>query len=141
MAEPFKTDPDTAPSAVEPKSGPLIFVVDDLPDLSELMEIVLTSAGYQARAFSDPMAVLSVLNSDDPKPRLLVTDYRMPQLNGMELIQRCKAIVPNLKVISASATLFENEMAAYKERPDRVLPKPYSIAELLSAVNELLELE
>jgi len=141
MPEPIKNDSNTAPSAGEAKPGPLIFVVDDMPDLSELMEIVLNSAGYQARAFTDPLAVLSVLRSDSPKPRLLVTDYRMPQLNGMELIQRCKAILPDLKVISASATLFDDEMAAYKEKPDRVLPKPYSIAELLSAVNELLELE
>ncbi len=141
MPEPIKKDPDSAPSAGEHKPGLLIFVVDDLPDLSELMEIVLNSAGYEARSFSDPLTVLSVLSSDAPKPRLLVTDFRMPQLNGMELIQRCKAILPDLKVISASATLFENEMAAYKEKPDRVLPKPYSIAELLSAVNELLGIE
>ena len=138
MPEPAMNDPEATHAANESKPTPVIFVVDDSPDSDELVEFILNSAGYQARVFSDPLTALSALSSADPKPSLLVTDFRMPRINGMELIQRCKAIQPELKVISASATLGEEEMARYRDKPDRLLPKPYSTTQLLQVVKSLL---
>jgi len=125
----------------ESQSAPIIFVVDDWPALLELTGTLLTSAGYHTRVFSDPLAVLSTLNSGDPKPRILITDFHMPHLNGMELLQLCKAIQPDLKVISTSGSVVQNELSAYPEKPDKLLSKPYSGAELLRVVEALLEEE
>ena len=123
----------------ESKPAPIIFVVDDWPALLELTGTLLDSAGYQTRVFSDPLAVLATLNSAAPKPQLLITDFHMPHLNGMELIQRCKAIQADLKVISTSGSTVQNELAAYREKPDKLISKPYSGAELLRAVEALLD--
>ncbi len=134
-------NPITPQPANETKPAPIIFVVDDWLALLELTGTLLTSAGYQTRVFSNPLAVLSTLNSTDPKPRLLITDFNMPHLNGMELIQRCKAMVPDLKVISTSGSSVEDNLAGYQDKPDKLLSKPYSGAELLRLVETLLEEE
>jgi DNA-binding NarL/FixJ family response regulator len=62
----------------------------------------------------------------------------MPGIDGLELIQRCKAIHPALKVISASADLPEDLLAGCPFKPDCLLPKPYSPAALVETVRALL---
>jgi CheY-like chemotaxis protein len=119
-------------------NAPRIYVVDDSPDVGEMLEVFLSRAGYLTRVFSEPLKALDALQAADPKPELLVTDFRMPGLNGLELIQRCKAIHPALKVISASAYLPEDVLASYPFKPDRILPKPYSSAALIETVRSLL---
>jgi DNA-binding NtrC family response regulator len=131
----------TAQPTNESKLLPIIFVVDDWPAMLELTGTLLNSAGYQTRVFSNPLDVLSSLNSAEPKPRLLITDFHMPHLNGMELIQRCKAIIPDLKVISTSGSSVEETLSLYQEKPDMMLSKPFSGAELLRLVGKLLEEE
>ncbi|PYM15256.1 MAG: hypothetical protein DME18_04755, partial [Verrucomicrobia bacterium] len=116
---------DPKPTTPDEKSPSLIFVVDDSVELGEMVNIFLTRAGYQTRVFSDPLEALSVLQSGDPRPGLLISDFRMPGINGLELIHRCKLIHPTLKVIAASANVLDEEIEKYPFRPDRILPKPY----------------
>ena len=118
--------------------APLIFVVDDYAELGHMIEVFLRRAGYQARVFSDPLQALTALETAESKPRLLISDYRMPGINGLELIHRCKLIHPTLKVIAASANILDEEIEKYPFRPDRILPKPYSTEGLLAMVKSLL---
>jgi len=115
-----------------------VYVVDDSPDIGEMLEVFLRHAGYSARVFAEPLKALDALQAADRKPELLITDFRMPGVNGLELIQRCKAIHPALKVISASAELPVEVLAGYPFKPDRILPKPYSSAALITTVRALL---
>lgn len=119
-------------------SNPQIYVVDDSPDLSEMLEIFLNSAGYRTRVFNDPLAALAAIGSADPKPDLLVSDFHMPGINGLELIHRCRLIHPRLKIIAASAHIMDEELEKYPVQPNRVLPKPYTTTELLQMVQSLL---
>jgi len=132
---------DPKPTTPDEKSPSLIFVVDDSVELGEMVNIFLTRAGYQTRVFSDPLEALSVLQSGDPRPGLLISDFRMPGINGLELIHRCKLIHPTLKVIAASANVLDEEIEKYPFRPDRILPKPYTTTSLLAMVKALLPAE
>jgi two-component system nitrogen regulation response regulator GlnG len=120
------------------ESAPLIFVVDDYAELGQMIEVFLRRAGYETRVFSDPALALTTLETSEPKPRLLISDYRMPGINGLELIHRCKLVHPTLKVIAASANIIDEEVEKYPFRPDRILPKPYSTDGLLAMVKSLL---
>ena len=122
----------------EKEPAPLIFVVDDYAELGQMIEVFLRKAGYQTRVFSDPVLALTALEAAEAKPRLLISDYRMPGINGLELIHRCKLIHPTLKVIAASANILDEEIERYPFRPDRILPKPYSTEGLLAMVKSLL---
>ena len=130
---------DTLPPTGAAASAPVIYVVDDSPDLAEMLEVFLQGAGYPTRVFCEPVAALTALGGASPKPKLLVTDFEMPGMNGMELIQQCRALHPRLKVISASGHLPEAENADYPSKPDRVLSKPYTTRQLVEVVRELID--
>src|SRR5947207_9212248 len=129
---------DMNAKAAEMKPAPLVFVVDDSEPLAEMIKVFLTDAGYNVRVFSHPLHALAVMQSRKERPRLLISDYRMPGINGLELIHRCKLIDPGLKVIAASANILDEELEKYPFRPDKILPKPYSTEGLLAMVKALL---
>jgi len=129
---------DAMPTPVNEKSPPLIFVVDDSLELGEMLDVFLQKAGYQTRVFSQPLQALAALESANETPSLLVSDFRMPGINGLELIHRCKLLHPTLKVIAASATIIDEEIEKYPFRPDKILPKPYTTTALLTMVKSLL---
>src|SRR6266540_6724822 len=135
----FMNEPEKKQRLPERASAPLIFVVDDYAELGHMIEVFLRRAGYQARVFSDSLLALTALETTEPKPRLLISDYRMPGINGLELIHRCKLIHPTLKVIAASANILDEEIEKYPFRPDKILAKPYTTVALLSMVKALLQ--
>ncbi len=116
----------------------MIYVVDDSGELGEMLEVFLTRAGYSTCVFNDPLRALADLEAADPKPQLIVSDFHMPGINGLELIRRCKLIHPRIRTISASAQLVPEELGKYPVPPDRFLPKPYTTRELLRMIKELL---
>jgi CheY-like chemotaxis protein len=130
---------DASRPADKAEFKPLIFIVDDTPELGEMLQVFLNRAGYTTKVFNDPLEALAALESGASKPELLVSDFRMPGINGLELIHRCKLIHPRLKIISASAHMIHEEIEKYPVQPDRILTKPYSTAQLLETVKSLME--
>jgi CheY-like chemotaxis protein len=66
-----------------------ILVAEDENDLRELLRLALEGAGYSVRAAADGAAALELARSDPP--RLLVTDLRMPVMDGLDLIHALRA--------------------------------------------------
>jgi CheY-like chemotaxis protein len=120
------------------KSPKFIVVADDDPIVGEVISDTLLSAGYKIAVFEDPLKLIEALPTFSQTPDLLVADYRMPNLNGLELIERCKAQLPNLKAISLSGTLPLNEVQKFTRKPDKILSKPFLPNELLQLVKSLL---
>src|SRR5262245_21636824 len=83
---------------------PLIFLVDDQPMLLDLAEISLQAGDYALKKFLDPEEALEAFLRSRTKPDLLITDYALGKMNGLELIERCKAAKPDLKTILVSGT-------------------------------------
>lgn len=121
-----------------PRSQGTIYVVDDLQSIAELTTLCLRRAGYRTEMFLDPLAALEAFSSADPKPALLITDFSMPEMNGLQLMARCKDLAPGLKTIAHSGTLAESDCAAYQMEPDIILTKPAHIEDLVKAVKRLL---
>ncbi|MGA2174286.1 MAG: response regulator [Verrucomicrobiota bacterium] len=122
----------------DPASPGSIFVVDDNATLVEFAARVLESAGYQVRYFCDPKAVLQALQKADPKPEVLVTDYDMEGMNGLELIISSHRIHPRLKTVILSGTVDFSMTSTHPARVHRFLGKPYEPAQLKNVVAELL---
>src|SRR6059058_4305513 len=100
---------DSRPTSGDKKPPPLVFVVDDSEALGEMIKIFLTDAGYEVEVFSNPLEALAAIQSSGPRPSLLISDYQMPGMNGLELIHRCKLIHPTLKVMLSSATILDED--------------------------------
>jgi two-component system, cell cycle sensor histidine kinase and response regulator CckA len=117
----------------------LVYVVDDSPMLSELAATVLESAGYSVRYFTDPKVVIEAFNEAGPKPDVLVTDYDMGEINGVELVRQLHKVHPSLKTVLLSGTVSNSMMSMHPGEVHRFLGKPYDPAQLKNLVAELLQ--
>jgi DNA-binding NtrC family response regulator len=121
------------------KKKPLVFLVDDHPTLLDLAEVSLQKENCRVKKFADPEEALKGFLKARTKPVLLITDYAMGKLNGLELIQRCKAVKPDLKTIIVSGTAGAEIVLGATVKVDRFLGKPYQPPTLAELVRRLLE--
>ncbi len=119
-------------------SPPLVYLVDDEPLLLELAEMVLEGNGYRFQKFQDPTEAWNAFVTADPVPTLLITDYAMHAMNGVELIVKCKQLHPELKTILISGTVDENILRDVPVKVDHFLRKPYRTTDLGDVVRGVL---
>jgi len=120
-------------------SKSLIYVVDDEPMLLELAAVVLEPLGYTVKPFRDPDQALQTFTSARPRPALLITDYAMHTMTGLDLIAACRDLEPHQKVLLLSGTVDERVYRGSASKPDKFLAKPYQARQLAGAVRTLLE--
>ena len=125
-------------SQTSSNSRALIYVVDDEPILLELATFILEPLGYRLTTFRDPDLAFQEFQSSDDRPKLLITDYAMHQMNGMELLEKCKAADPELKILLISGTVGEDIYRDSPIQPDGFLAKPYHAKQLSDLVESLI---
>jgi CheY-like chemotaxis protein len=123
---------------MNPVSKPLIFVVDDEPLLIELAAALLEPAGFAVKTFQDPERALEAFAASNPRPALVITDYAMHRMTGLDLMRECRRIQPEQKVILVSGTVDDDIYRGSRMKPDRFLAKPYQSKQLISMVQTLL---
>ena len=116
----------------------LIYLVDDQPLLLEYAEASLQAEGYAFQKFNDPEKALSAFLEAQPKPDLLISDFAMERMNGMELIEKCKRAHPALKTIMISGTAGAEIIHQAPVKIDQFLAKPYPPATLVELVRRVL---
>ena len=125
------------PDATQAVETPLIYAVDDAPHLTELYTTLLESAGYITRTFNDRAQALAALESDEQKPRLLITDYLGLSLPVGRFLQCCRAIHPRLRILMASG-FDQLDMPFLPVRPHQFIRKPFTTHEFHHAVESAL---
>ena len=117
--------------------APTILLVDDESDLRDIIVAILAAPGYEVLSVSDPYEAIRILVSRHVD--LLLTDIRLPGLDGFELARQAKLMRPRLHVIYISGYSAESER---EKGPTNglLLPKPIRMGELLGAVNRELGL-
>ena len=98
----------------------------------------LQADGYNFKKFVDPELALRSFLKARIKPMLLITDYAMGKMNGLELIERCKAMKPGLKSILISGTAGAEIVLDSDVKVDRFVGKPYQPANLADLVRRVL---
>jgi len=112
-----------------------VLVADDDSCIRQLTADVLIQSGYQAWAVSDGAAAWRALNEDSYD--LLITDYNMPELTGIELLRKLRGARMALPVILVSGVVPKEELIRYPWlKPTATLLKPYSVVALLGTVQE-----
>ena len=114
-----------------------VLVVDDEADMVENCVRILRRAGYRVLGTSDPERGVSLIESE--RPDVLLTDLKMPHMDGMELMHRAHELDPALPVvvITAFATI-ESAVAAIKQGAFDYLPKNFSVDQLTVTVERAL---
>lgn len=119
-----------------PPSGPCIFVVDDEPLLLEMAAKIL--GRYQVQTFSDPEKALAAYSESQTPPDLVITDFAMHKMDGLDLIRECRRLHPRQKIVLLSGTVDQTIYSGTGIRPDRFLEKPYRPGDLAELVQEIL---
>jgi CheY-like chemotaxis protein len=115
---------------------PTVFVVDDEPMLLELAAVIIKPLGCEVRTFRDPETALKEFST--VQPDLVLTDYAMGRMTGMDLVRECRRLNPKQKIILVSGTVDEHVFADAPQKPDRFLAKPYQLQELADNIRQLL---
>jgi two-component system, cell cycle sensor histidine kinase and response regulator CckA len=122
----------------ETSTASRVLLVDDNVSLLTLFAEVLSHEGYGVVAVSNGSQA-EVRAAAEPEFDLLITDYNMPGMNGVELASRLTLRQPNLPVLLISGGRLDDlPTAIVGSRGWRFLPKPIGYARLTSAVYELL---
>lgn len=117
----------------------IIYIVDDEPVLGEMVQVVLTNAGYQTKTFTEPEEALKSLREETSGPDLLLTDCVMRGMDGLELISHARDARPGIKCVLISGTVNLDYVRRQTTQPDQFISKPYRIDELLTCVRNMLQ--
>jgi len=113
-----------------------IFVVDDEVLLLDLAETILSPLGCKVRTFADPEQALAEYKK--AAPAVVITDYAMGRMSGMDLIRECRRLNPQQKTILISGTVDGVVFADASVKPDKFVAKPYDIKALVEIVRAML---
>src|SRR6266545_960960 len=83
-------------------SAPIILLVDDQRDIVRLLHSTLQTLGHQLDIIDAPSGEEALLEASRKKIDLLVADYLLPGISGVELMRKVRARNPELKVIFIS---------------------------------------
>ena len=119
-----------------------ILLVDDEKDILDLFSEYLSSNGFNTISFQNPMEALNYYYQNQSNCSLVITDYKMPQMSGLELIKKIreKDIDYKIKTIVISAFIKDNLPydKSYFLTVDKILEKPVYLDRLKKVIQELI---
>ena len=100
-----------------------------------MLKVALQDNGYNVDTFTNPIVALEHLLNNHSKYQLVISDYRMPNLNGCELGAKVKELNNDIKVILMSAydSIEDNNILNFE-----LIRKPFSLQKLLDMINVYL---
>jgi len=125
------------PSSAAPSGARTVLVVEDEPDVRDLIRDILQFEQYAVLEASDREAALAIVKRHEGPIDLLITDLVLPGAGGDEVAQRVVAARPGIKVIYVSGYP-EADVPPPALSLGPLLPKPFTIAALTQTVREVL---
>jgi two-component system cell cycle response regulator CpdR len=115
-----------------------VLCADDNALVLDMLAKVLESAGHHVEVVADGRAAVAKVAADPGYFQLIITDTRMPRLDGFGLVQEARSAGYQGKIIIFANSLTPEDRQRYENlRVDRVIDKPGKSGELLGAVGEL----
>lgn len=116
-----------------------LVLVDD-EDVLATLKKGLESSNFQVHAFGDPVEALNLIKSSQ-SPSLLISDIRLPGMNGFELARAVYEHNPDMKIVMLTA--FEIDKAEFERvvpltRIDALVNKPVTIRKLVNTIEAVL---
>ena len=122
---------DSAARSPSPaKGGGLgrVLIVDDEPEIADMLSIGLERLGYATVAVQDPLTALVAIEEDPSAFDSLLTDLQMPMMSGLELIAKARESAPHLRTVLCTGNASGmTEAEARSQGADALLFKPVEI--------------
>jgi two-component system nitrogen regulation response regulator GlnG len=117
-----------------------VWVVDDDESVRWVLEKALTSAAMNVRVFNAPAGAFAALATD--KPDVLITDIRMPGMDGLTFTRKLEELNLSVPVIVITAhSDLDSAVAAYQSGAFEYLPKPFDIDEAVTLVRRAARMD
>jgi DNA-binding NtrC family response regulator len=114
-----------------------ILVVDDDPVLLRMLTDTLTAIGYAAIAARDGIEALHLLQESEGRFEVMITDVKMPNMDGISLLKRVRRYFPDLPVVFITGVASDKMIT--EASPDGYLAKPFRISRLEQLIDRTLE--
>lgn len=123
---------------IEPQRPLRVLCADDNLLVLDMLSKTLESVGHQVEVATDGREAVSRVQEDPEYFQLIVTDTRMPRLDGFGVVQQARSAGFGGKIIVFANSLSPEERQRYAElHVDRVIDKPGKSGELMGAISEL----
>jgi len=116
--------------------GKSILIVDDNPNMSSLLAEMLEVFDYSSERASDGSEALQKLGEN--KYAMVITDMRMPNMSGLELLRQVKDQFPRMPVVLISGYSVTDMDSESDTKPDGFLAKPFMMSDIEELLNSLL---
>jgi PAS domain S-box-containing protein len=116
-----------------------ILVVEDEDDVREFAVDALMALGYNVYAAENGRKALNMIKEKQLEPELILTDLIMPELNGVEFIEKAKEILPDTKVVFTSG--YTDKHIAHNGtfiEGENFIQKPYTLSTLANLIKKVL---
>ncbi len=116
---------------------PHVLIVDDEPNVRRVLGTLLDQAGWSTTRAESGEQALDLVRAQDPD--LVITDLKMPGMDGMELLSRIRASFPEIPVVMLTAHgTVTNAVEAMKRGAHDFITKPFDRDDVLALVNKAL---
>jgi PAS domain S-box-containing protein len=117
-----------------------VMLVDDEEPIRKVISQILTNFGYRVSAFAEGQEALAAMRKDPTAYDVIITDYSMPHMTGLELAQEIKTIRLDIPIILSSGFLSETKKElTFQAGISEVLRKPVISHELARAIRKVLD--
>ena len=119
---------------------PSVMVVDDEKELANLYGLFLERSGFNSVSFTDPLSALEHYRQNYDKYSLVITDWKMPNLDGIQLAKKIREYndTVNILLITVFCTDESFKEEVYREALiSDVIEKPFKFKELWPGITEL----
>lgn len=131
--------PPQEPKRLALRGSERVLIVDDEVDITDMLSIGLDRLGYEVASVNEPEEALADFQRDPDIWDVVVTDQRMPGMDGLTLARRLKTIRRNIKVILCTGVA----SSSFLQQPDPILDgvflKPVSPEQIAGAIRSLAE--
>ncbi|MCO6524347.1 MAG: nitrogen regulation protein NR(I) [Candidatus Schmidhempelia sp.] len=117
-----------------------VWIIDDDSSIRWVLERALTRAGFVCTSFAQGADLLQALTFSQSKPAVLISDIRMPNIDGFTLLKQVKEYSLSLPVIIMTAhSDLDAAVSAYQKGAFDYIPKPFDIDEMISLVKRAIQ--
>lgn len=137
-ATPALVQNSTIPTKRAPRNRELLFVLDDEPDILEILSDTFSRQNWEVRTFTDPGQAL--ISSLKERPDVIISDFKMPELTGLDVLDFVSKKLPSTPVIFLSGFLSKDIlMRSIDLGLFAAIEKPFNTAKLLPIIEQAIE--
>jgi CheY-like chemotaxis protein len=114
-----------------------MLVDDDREVLAVMGEVLANFGGAEVASFSAPMAAIHSFRANPSVFDIIISDFDMPGLDGVEMCHVLRGLIPHVKTILATGNIKATESEAAAQGFDALLHKPFSISALEEAIKRV----